>query len=154
MSHVTCHMSHVTCQVQHIMCWMSPDTMSHIPNANSHSHRPYSWILPILQIENVCKSRNIKVLRNYYQTLSKTAKTSVIKYFVTNRHFLRDLHTFGNFFYMAHISTKSGGTYILLCLIMFFVHNSCHLEQKNHMICHAVNKMSVGQTNENEVFIL
>ena len=28
------------------------------------------------------------MLRNYYQTLSKTAKTGVIKYFVTDRHFI------------------------------------------------------------------
>ena len=48
-----------------------------------------------------------------------------------------------------------------------FMHNSCHLEQKNHMICifavilicmlpsdHAVNKMPVGHANENEIYIL
>ena len=50
---------------------------------------------------------------------------------------------------------------------MFFMHDSCNLEQKNHMIFifavilifllpsdHAVDKMSVGQTNENEIYIL
>ena len=34
------------------------------------------------------------MLRNYFQTLSKTAKTGVIKYFVTDRHLLRDRQTF------------------------------------------------------------
>ena len=38
------------------------------------------------------------MLRNYYQTLSKTAKTGVIKYFVTDRHFLRDRQTFAKLF--------------------------------------------------------
>ena len=37
------------------------------------------------------------MLRNYYQTLSKTAKTGVIKYFVTNRHLLCDQQTIGKF---------------------------------------------------------
>ena len=49
----------------------------------------------------------------------------------------------------------------------FFIHNSCHLEQKNPMICnfadiriyllpsdHAVDKMSVGHVNENEIYLL
>ena len=43
---ITCHMSHVTCQVSHIKCCMSAVTMSHVPNANSHSHRPSSCLLP------------------------------------------------------------------------------------------------------------
>ena len=47
------------------------------------------------------------------------------------------------------------------------MHNYCHLEQKNQMICifavilicllpsdHAVDKMSVGHTNKNEMYIL
>ena len=34
------------------------------------------------------------MLRNYFQTLSKTAKSGVIKYFVTDRHLLRDRQTF------------------------------------------------------------
>ena len=38
------------------------------------------------------------MLRNYYQTYSKIGKTSVIKYFVTDRHFLRDRQTFAKLF--------------------------------------------------------
>ena len=38
------------------------------------------------------------LLRNYYQPWSKTAKTGVITFFVTDRHFLRDRQTFGIFF--------------------------------------------------------
>ena len=47
------------------------------------------------------------------------------------------------------------------------MHNSCHLEQKNQiiwifaviLICllpsdHAVDKISVGHTNENEIYVL
>ena len=38
------------------------------------------------------------MLRNYNQTLSKTAETGVILYFVTDRHFLRDRQTFAKLF--------------------------------------------------------
>ena len=41
----------------------------------------------------VCDGRNWCLadcmLRNYYQTFSKTAKTGVIRYFVTDRHFYK-----------------------------------------------------------------
>ena len=46
------------------------------------------------------------MLTNYFQTLSKTYKTGVIRYFVTDRHFLRDRQTFGKFFKMAHIKVR------------------------------------------------
>ena len=38
------------------------------------------------------------ILRNHYQTLTKSGKTGEIKYFVTDRNFLRDRQTFGHFF--------------------------------------------------------
>ena len=60
----------------------------------------------------VCNGPNLCLadcmLGNYYQTLSKTAKTGVIEYFVTDRHFLRDRQTFGKFVQMAYISTNLG----------------------------------------------
>ena len=48
------------------------------------------------------------MVRNNYQTLSNTAKkrhNKNIKYFVTYRHFLRDLQTLLIFLKIAHIST-------------------------------------------------
>ena len=62
------------------------------------------------------------MLRKYQHTLSKTAKAGVIKNFGTDRQFLRDRQKFGKFIYMAHISSKSGWTYLLLCLIRDFWH--------------------------------
>ena len=37
------------------------------------------------------------MLGDYYQTMSKTAKAGVIKYFVTDRLFLHDQQIFGKF---------------------------------------------------------
>ena len=47
------------------------------------------------------------MLRNYYQNFSKKAKTGVIKYFMTDRHFLPDQQTFVSFFFKWSIFSPS-----------------------------------------------
>ena len=84
------------------------------------------------------------ILRNYFQTLSKTAKTGVIKYFVTDRHFLRDRQTFTKLFKwpIFPLTQVEGAKNHMICI--FAVILICMLP-----LDHAVDKMSVGHANEN-----
>ena len=84
--------------------------------------------------------------------------------------FLRDWETFGISFFMAHIFTKSGWTYILLCFIHVFFYTlflQFEVRKKIRMICifaviliclspsdHAVDEMSVGRANKSKIYIL
>ena len=60
------------------------------------------------------------MLRNHNQTLSKTAKTGVFKYFVTDRHFLRDRQTFAKLFKLSVFPlTQVGHTFYFALSVLF-----------------------------------
>ena len=75
------------------------------------------------------------MLRNYYQTLSTTAKTGVIKYFVTDRQFCMTDRHFVKLFKLPKFPISQGEHTFCFAYPYFFMHHSCHLEQENQLIC-------------------
>ena len=67
------------CHISNIKLFMSLVTMSHVPNANSLSHRPYSYLLPYFPNRKcICKSQNIKMSVSHkiviYRVLSEAGR--------------------------------------------------------------------------------
>ena len=117
---------------------------------------------------NWCLTDNM--LRNNYQTLSNTAKkrhNKNIKYFVTYRHFLRDLQTLAKIIKLPIFLPKSVWTWIRFCLISVFlctnhpiwkekIHGMyfCSYSDFSVSLWSCGGKMSVGHANEYEIYIL